>query len=328
MIRNRDEKFASVNTVTQTTDTVERVAPIFANKILDSVTLGLPGIQTVPASRNRFAMVEGSVSGMIQNYSDKPSAEGITTLTDEEFSISPKSIYHEILYSIFVNTKWKGAIADMKNQKLPPEFISFVLDQQSQLTSKQFEDEMWNGNGGLTGDLTDGTPVGFTYVNGYGKLIKDKLTAAALPAQIITQAVAGEDPTDPTKVQAQLDLIIDALPVTLINGVATIFVSPQVEAALWKSYSDTQATNVREDNTNFYRLHKVITIPNLNPRRIIAGLPENLGIGSAFGTGNMLDLNVVDQYSLGQGNFAVVTANYGYGAGVVTTDWVSYEYTA
>lgn len=316
---------ASTNTVTQNTETIERVAPIFADKILDSVTLGLAGIQTVPASRDKFAMVEGSVSGMIQNYSDKPSFEGSTTLTDAEFSISPKSIRHEILYSIFTNTKWKGAIADMKNQKLPPEFVSFILDQQSQLTAKQFEDEMWNGNGGLTGDLTDGTPVGYTYVDGYGKLINDKLTAAALTDQIITDAV--NDPTNPAEVQAALDLVINGLPRPLINGVATIFVGKGVEEALWKSYSDTQATNVREANTNFYRRYKIQVIPNLNDKRIIAGLPSNLGIGSAFGTGNMLDLNIVDQYSLGQGNFAIMTANYGYGAGVVTNDWVYYTST-
>lgn len=319
---------ASTNTITQNTETIERVAPIFADKLLESVTLGLPGIQTIPATRDKFAMVTGSVSGMIQNYTDKPTANGTTSMVDQEFSISAKTIYHEILYSIFKDTKWKDAIADMKNQQLPEEFLSFILDQQAKVSSNRFEDEMWNGNGGLDDDLTDGTPSGATYVNGFAKIIKDKLTAASLTGQIITETTTGETPTDSTKVQGILNNMIEVLPKPLVaaKDKVRIFFSPLVEQALWDSYANQAVTNIRRDNTDFFGRYRTQVIPNLNDNRIIIGIPENLGIGSAFGEGNLMDLNVVDKYSLGDGNFAVLTANYGYGAGAATNDWVVFEY--
>lgn len=317
---------ANTNTITQNTATIQRVAPIFADKILESVTMNLPGVQMVAGSRDKFAMVTGSVTGAIQNYSDKPSADGTTSLIDTEFTISGKSIFHEVAYSKFANTKWKSAVEDMKAQRLPQEFVAFILDQQAKISGAQFEDEFWNGNGGLTDDLTNGTPAGFTYCNGVGNLVKAALTAASKTSQIITQTTSGDAPTDSTKVQAEFASILAVAPKALIGGKGTFFVSPVVEAALYQSYANQAATNIPQTNSLMFNRHNVVVIPNLNDNRIIFGLPENLGIGSAFGESNLLDLQIVDKYSQGDGNFAVVTANYGYGAGAVTTDWVSYEY--
>lgn len=317
---------ANTNTITQNTATLERVSPIFANKILESKTIDLPGIQLVPGSRDKFAMVTGSLSNTIQPYADKPTADGTSSAIDQEFTISTWSIYHEIMYSKFVNTKWKPAIEDMKSQNLPAEFVQFLVEEQAKISAAQMENVLWNANGGLTADPVDNTPTGYVYGAGFGKIIKDKLTAASLGARIISQTTAADDPTDPTKVQAELNSILAVAPKTLIGGTGTFFVGKSVEAALWQSYATTQATNVVQDDSTLFRRHKVVVIPNLNDSRIIFGLPENLGIGTAFGTGNMVDLNIVDKYMQGDGNFAVMTANYGYGAGAVTTDWVSYEY--
>lgn len=318
---------ANTNTITQNTATLERVSQIFANQILESKTLSIPEIQKVPGSRDKFAMVLGSLSGTIQPYSDTMTADGTSSMVDTEFTISTWGIFHNIMYSKFVNTKWKDAVADMKEQRLNEEFVRFIADEQAKISASQMESVLWNANGGLTGDEVDNTPSGYTYGDGFGKIIKAALTAASKTSQIVTQITSGDTPSDATKVQAELDSIIAVAPKTLIGGKGTFFISPTVEDALWKSYSTTAATNVVQDNTSFYRRHKIEVIPNLNDDRIIFGLPNNLGVGTAFGSGNMLDLNIVDQYQYGQGkNYASMTANYGYGAGAMTTDWVSYEY--
>ena len=54
---------------------------------------------------------------------------------------------------------------------------------------------------------------------------------------------------------------------------------------------------------------------------------ENINVSLAV-SGDLLSLDVVDQYVLGQGNKARAVGNYGYGVGIATTDFVIFEFTA
>jgi len=314
-------------TITQTTATIERVAEIFSNAILSSETIESNMFQYIRASRDTFSMNFGSTSALVQDYSDDPSLSGTITAADAEFTIGKRSIKFKIDYDEFKNTIWKDAVADLKNQKLPPKFLTWLAGEITKEVNSETEADWWNGNGGLTGDLTDGTPVGRTYLNGFGNIIRTKLAAA--PSQIITEAVAATVPSDSTKVQAILLAATAVIPTALVASPdMTIFVAPSVEQAYWESLSTTLATNLPQTDSLMFNRYKIKVIPNLNPLRIIIGKSQNMGVAVSVNGNDLLDLNVVDQYALGNGNRAFLTANYGYGAGIQTTDFVLWENTA
>lgn len=315
-------------TVTQNTATLERLAKIYANAILPDSTMKIPSLQKIQSVRNTFSMFTGSVDNPLQPYKDEFTNEDTdVTLADAEYTIIPRSVRVKIAYSKFENTQWKDAIADIRAQKLPMDFMRWFLDQVGKKGMAQMESELWNAGGGLSGDEADGTPSGYTYADGFGALIKARLTAASLSGQIVTQTTSGDDPTDSTKVKAELDSVIAALPTALNNGRATIFIAPAVMEALYNAELNTAATNIQENVLQSYRRYKLYVVENLNPSRIIAGLGENLGIGlSVKGNGNLMGLSVKDQFALNGNNIAIVSGNIGYAAGIATEDWVSYEY--
>ena len=163
----------------------------------------------VPAVRDKFRMWNGDVSdSMIQDYSDSPTETGTTTLTDQEFTIAKKSIFHGVPYDLFKDTEFNVSIADMKSQGLPEPFVNMVADLVGKKAGKFAAQDIYNGEGGLTGDPTGG-------VDGLAKLIKDKLTAASLTNRIVTSATL--DPTDPTDIKSALDAMKAEFSVDMIE---------------------------------------------------------------------------------------------------------------
>lgn len=123
---------ASTNTVTQTSATVSGELDIMSNVILETDVF--TKFKVVPATRDKFRMWEGSVSDdMIQDYSDNPTETGTTTVSDEEFTIAKKSVFHGVPYDVFKDTEMKVSIDDLKNQTLPPKFVDVV----SELTGRR-----------------------------------------------------------------------------------------------------------------------------------------------------------------------------------------------
>lgn len=309
---------ASTNTITQTTPTIERVPEIFVNSILEGTTVDSGLFTIIPRVRNKFAMKTGAISGMIQAYACKPTPTGGTTITDEEFEIQMKSIFHDICYDTFENTEWKDAIANVKNEGLPSEFVEFLSATIAAEASGDVEDEMWNGNAGLPDD-----PTGANVIDGFGELIRTNLTAASLTGQIVELTA---DPTDPAQVQGILRAIKSAATKAMLKDLKDLrfFVDPLVEAALYSSYTTTTATNIPQTDSLMFERIKIQVINNLNTERIILGNPKNMGIALAT-DGDLVELDIIDQYALGQGNFARAVGNFGYGVGIATTDFVLAE---
>jgi len=68
-------------------------------------------------------------------------------------------------------------------------------------------------------------------------------------------------------------------------------------------------------------------VPNLNSRWAVLGKTSNLGIGLPSAPNDIISLDVIDQRD-NLKNQANIFGNFGYGAGAVTTDWVTYEDTS
>lgn len=224
---------------------------------------------------------------------------------------------HKVAYDIFKNTQWKDAIANLKDQGLPREFQEFLAGDTAKQANADVEKEFWMGNSDLVG-----SPTGAGFINGFYKIISDKLTAASKTSQIVALG-ANEDPTDPTKVQAAFDKIVAAMPKTLVGARAKVrfFVSPLVEQAHRRSLQLQLASNLPNVNPLVHNTYELIVVPNLDDKTIIVGKPENMAIATAV-DGDLVEINVVDQFALGLGNFARVFGNFGYGVGAATTDFV------
>lgn len=309
---------ASTNTVTQTTATVKRENEIMSNVILESDVF--TKFKVVPAVRDIFNMWTGAVSGMSQAYSDNPTETGTTSLTDENFTIYKASVFHGVPYDKFKDTEFNVSISDLKSQGLPPKFTEMVAELTGKSVSKDAADDIYNGDGGLTGD-----PSG--QVVGMAKLIKDNLTAASLTAQIVTDAT--NNPTLSTGVEVALaalkatftDDMIEMKDefVILMNGV--------VNDAHYEALSLVAATNIPQASAMKYLGYDIEIAKGLSSRRIIFCRKENINVSLAV-SGDLLSLDVVDQYVLGQGNKARIVGNYGYGVGIATTDFCIFEFTA
>lgn len=304
---------ASTNTITQTTPSVTRVEEIFMNEILGSRTFDPSvGIGMYTAVRNVFSMFTGSTANMLQDYACKPTPTGDVSLVDEEFTLLTQSIFHEVCYDKFVNTQWKDAIANIANQGLPAEFENFLVSYTTSDIGSTIENNLWNSNGGATGDPT-------TTMDGFRKVVSDILTAATLPAQIVVLAA---DPTLKANVIAAMEQMTNAAPAALIADRANsrLFVAPGVDYAYRLALQDKAYAVLASEPTNIGGF-QIEVIPNLNPNTMLLGKPGNLGVGMAM-ENEIVDLSVIDQYTLGQGNFARIVGNVGYGAGAATTDWV------
>jgi hypothetical protein len=261
-------------------------------------------------------MITGSTSSLIQAYSSTPSVAGTITTSDQEFSIFKQLIFTNFEYDALKDTIWKDAVANLDSQGLPADLEEWIVDFIGRETKATLADGLWNGNGGLAGDPTD--------FDGWGHLIQDKLQAASLSARVIALA---SDPTAAANIEGLLDTMIAQAPSALVADKENtrIMLGPVTYHALFRAYQQNAYSNIPTDNVDMFGGFRVQMIPNLNDNRIIIGKPSNLGLG--LGVGNdVVNMNIVDKYSQGDGNFARVYANFGVGAGVVTTDWVLGEY--
>lgn len=305
---------ASTNTIDITTPVVERVDQLFYEAILTAKTFSDNlGFQDVQFARDVFSLMEISVGDdILQDYACKPTATGSTDVGDNEFTIYKNSIKHEICYDVFKNTPWKDAIANLNNQGLPPEFQAAVLEVFGKKIMALIEGYMWNGK--LTGTTFDG----------FKQVITDKLTAAALTGQIVD--LGTNDPTAVSTVEAALRQVIAALP-TNLKGLDSVrmFVHPSVEQALYVKYSQTGYTNIPQTDSLMIDRYKMVTIPNLDPYTIIAGIPGNMGV-ALLADGDQVTLNVRDMSEFGD-NYALIYGSIGYGAGVATTDFAIGTFT-
>lgn len=302
--------------ITQTTDTVSREAEIFYNAILDTPTFDESlGVQVIPA-RDKFALVTGSTSSLIQSYSSTPSVAGTITTSDEEFSITKQLIFTNFEYDNLKNTMWNDAIMNMDDQGLPADLEEWIIDFVGRETKSTLANNLWNGNGGLPSD-----PTAF---NGWGKIIQDKLTAASLGSRVIALA---SDPTDAANIEGLIDGMIAQAPRALVADKegTRIMLGPVAYHALFRAYQQNAYSNIPTDNVDMFGGFRVQMIDNLSDDRIIIGKPSNLGLGLAVSS-DIVNINVTDKYALGDGNFARIYANFGVGAGVATTDWVIGEY--
>lgn len=314
MEENKKIELASTNTITQQSDSVESLPEIMANQLLESVTFSK--FRLVPATRDKFRMWTGTMTGAIQAYANAPAESGASTVIDEEFTLIKKSVNHLVYYDSFKNTEFKLSISDLHDQGLPPEFSRFVASELGKEGTNLAEDEVWNGNGAQTGDPSTG--------DGFAALIVANVPGGQ---QILD---ATNDPTDSTKIKTVLDNLIATTTDGMVGSKSKfpIYMNQRVNDAWYEYLSGVAATNIPQSSAAKYLNWDIQIIPNLSDRRIVIGNPENMAIGMGV-TGDIVDLQVTDQYTLGTGiNGARIVGNWGYAAGIATTDFCISEYTA
>src|SRR6056300_390060 len=307
-------KLASANTITQTSDTVESLSQIMADALLESVSF--QRFTLVPATRDKFRMWTGTLSNAIQAYSGTPAESGTATVSDEEFTLIKKSVNHLVLYDAFKDTEFNLSISNLKSEGLPAAFEEFLASELGKQAQKLAEDEIWNGNGSQTGDPVTG--------DGFAALIKTNVPAGQ-------QGTSGT--LNPTVV-ADVDDFLAALVALATDDMVgnkskfKIFMNQKVNDAWYAHLAAQAATNIPQNTALKYLNWDIEIVPNLSNRRVIIGNPEHMAIGMGV-EGDLVDLQVVDQYAQGTGiNGARVTGNWGYAAGIAATDFAIYEFTA
>ena len=307
-------KLASANTISQTSDTVESLSQIMADALLESVSF--QRFRLVPAVRDKFRMWTGSLADAIQAYSGTPAESGTATVSDEEFTLIKKSVNHLVLYDAFKDTEFNLSISNLKAQGLPAAFEEFLASELGKQAQKLAEDEIWNGNGAQTGDPVTG--------DGFAALIKANVPGG----QQGTSATL--DPTDVADVDDFLAALVALATDDMVGNKSNykIFMNQKVNDAWYEHLAAQAATNIPQNTAMKYFNWDVEIIPNLSNRRVIIGNPEHMAIGMGV-EGDLVDLQVVDQYAQGTGiNGARVTGNWGYAAGIAATDFAIYEFTA
>lgn len=306
---------ASTNTITQTSPKVAGATEIMANEILEGVTF--QKFKNVPATRDKFRMWNGSTNSMIQTYSDAPTETGGASVTDEEFTIVKKSVFHGVPYDKFKDTEFNLSISNLKAQGLPPEFVAFVAADTGSKASEVAEDEIWNSEGGLTGD-----PTG---LEGIRALIRTNLTAASKTSQIVTSTTL--DPTDAAEIDDVLAALVATLPKEIVGKKDRfrIYMNQTVNDAYYRYLSGVASTNIPQNNALVYQNYVIEIIPNLSDASIVVAKPENINVSLAV-SGDLTALDVIDMYMLGGGNKARIVGNWGYGVGIATTDFALFEY--
>ena len=307
---------ASTNTITQTSPKVAGATEIMANEVLAGVTF--QKFKNVPATRDKFRMWNGSTSGMIQAYSDSPSETGGVTVADEEFTITKKSVFHAVPYDKFKDTEFNLSISNLKAQGLPSDFVAFVARDTGAKASELAENEIWNSEGGLTGD-----PTG---LEGIRALIRTNLTAASKTSQIVTSTTL--DPTDAAEIDDVLAALVATFPKEIVANKAKfrIYMNQTVNDAYYRYLSGVAATNIPQNNALVYQNYTIEIIPNLSDAAIVVAKPENINVSLAV-SGDLTALDVIDMYMLGGGNKARIVGNWGYGVGIATTDFALFEYS-
>ena len=306
---------ASTNTITQTSPKVAGATEIMANEVLAGVTF--QKFKNVPATRDKFRMWNGSTSGMIQDYSDSPTETGGVTVADEEFTITKKSVFHAVPYDKFKDTEFNLSISNLKSQGLPSDFVAFVARDTGAKASELAENEIWNSEGGLTGD-----PTG---LEGIRALIRTNLTAASKTSQIVTSTTL--DPTDAAEIDDVLAALVATFPKEIVANKAKfrIYMNQTVNDAYYRFLSGVAATNIPQNNALVYQNYTIEIIPNLSDAAIVVAKPENINVSLAV-SGDLTALDVIDMYALGGGNKARIVGNWGYGVGIATTDFALFEY--
>tara|TARA_R110001606_G_scaffold115702_4_gene244097 strand:+ start:5562 stop:6494 length:933 start_codon:yes stop_codon:yes gene_type:complete len=304
--------------ITQTTGSISRVEEIFLDAVLKASSFDAGfGIKQVQGTRDKFSMWEMSTSGVVQDYLTAPVEQGNAAISDTEFTIDKKSINLPIPYELFKNTEWKDAVANIHNMGIPEELKVAMVQNIVDSALKQVENELWSSNAGATND-----PV--ATINGFCKIINDKLTAASLTAQTLSGAASL---TDPTTIQARFNAMVDVVPVALLAEQGDVFfhVSPATEWAYRRSLQTQNMAVLSSEPTNFGGFG-IKVVPNLNTRWAVLGKTSNLGIGLPSAFSDIISLDVIDQKE-NLKNQANIFGNFGYGSGAVSTDWVTYEDT-
>lgn len=306
---------ASTNTITQTSPKVAGATEIMANEVLAGVTF--QKFKNVPATRDKFRMWNGSTTGMIQAYSDSPTETGGVTVSDEEFTIVKKSVFHAVPYDKFKDTEFNLSISNLKAQGLPNDFVAFVAQDTGAKASELAENEIWNSEGGLTGD-----PTG---LEGIRALVRTNLTAASKTSQIVTSTTL--DPTDAAEIDDVLAALVATFPKEIVakKDKFRIYMNQTVNDAYYRYLSGVAATNIPQNNALVYQNYTIEIIPNLSDAAIVVAKPENINVSLAV-SGDLTALDVIDMYALGGGNKARIVGNWGYGVGIATTDFALFEY--
>lgn len=306
-------------TVTQTSDSISRVEEIFLEAVLQAASFDPSfGIRQVQGTRDKFSMWEMSTgSNVVQAYSTAPAEAGDAAVSDTEFPIDKKSINLPFAYDLLKNTEWKDAVANIHAMGIPNELKEALVRNITDKALKEVESEIWSSNAGATNDPT-GT------INGFIKLINDKLTAGGLTDQIIAGANSF---IDPSTIQARFNDMVDQVPTALLNDQSgtAFFVSPATEWAYRRSLQTQNMAVLSSEPTNFGGF-QIKVVPNLNTRWMVLGKAENLGIGMPSAPSDIISLDVIDQKE-NLKNQANIFGNFGYGAGAVTTDWVTSQDT-
>lgn len=307
-------------TVSQTTESINRdVADIFLEAVLGASTFdAASGIRQITGTRDKFSMIELSTgSNVVQAYATAPSETGDAAVSDVEFTIDKKSINVPVPYDLFKNTQWKEAVANIHAMGIPNDLKVAMVQNITEKALAEVEAELWSSNAGATGDPS-------ATINGFIKVINDKLTAASLTDQVIA---AANSLTDPTTIQARFNDLVDQVPTALLNDqVGTkLMVSPATEWAYRRSLQTQNMAVLSSEPTNFGGF-ELMVVPNLNSRWAVLGKPSNLGVGLPSSATDIISLDVIDQKE-NLKNQANIFGNFGYGAGAVTTDWVTYENT-
>jgi len=304
--------------ITQASDSISRVEEIFLNAVLGAASFDSGfGIKQVQGTRDKFSMWEMTTGGIVQDYATAPLEQGNAAISDTEFTIDKKCINLPIPYDLFKNTEWKEAVANIHAMGIPEELKVAMITNIAAQALKTVESELWSSNAGATGDTT-------ATINGFVKLANDKLTAASLTAQIIAAAASL---TDPTTIQAKFNTMVDQVPIALLNEQAEVFfhVSPATAWAYRRSLQTQNMAVLSSEPTNFGGFG-IKVVPNLNPYWILLGKTSNLGIGLPSAPSDIISLDVIDQRD-NLKNQANIFGNFGYGSGLVTTDWVTMENT-
>ena len=303
-------------TVSQVSDSISRVEEIFLNAVTSSRTMEL--VRNVRGTRDIFSMVEMSTgSNVVQAYATVPSEAGDAAIADVQFTIDKKSINVPFPYDLLKNTEWKETIANIHDQGIPTGLAEEMVGNITAKALAEVESEIWNSNDGA-----GGSPTGT--INGFIKLINDKLTAASLGAQILS---ATTPTTVPANIQAILGSMVAVVPLALLADPSnTVFaMSPATKYAYTRSL-ETQSAAVKNTDDLRFGGFLIEVIPNLNSRTIVLGKLNNLGVGTPSAPNDIISLEVIDQKAVLK-NQANIFGNFGYGAGAVTTDWVTYEDT-
>jgi hypothetical protein len=306
-------------TITQASDSISRVEEVFLEAVLQAASFDAGfGIKQVQGTRDKFSMWEMTTgTDIVQAYAAAPSEAGTAAVSDTEFTIDKKSINLPLPYDLFKNTEWKDAVANIHAMGIPEELKVAMVSNISEKALKVVESELWSSNAGATGDPT-------ATINGFCKLINDKLTAASLTAQILSGA---NSLVDPTTIQARFNDMVEVIPTALLNEQQDVFfhVSPATAWAYRRSLQTQNMAVLSSEPTNFGGFG-IKVVPNLNSRWAVLGKTSNLGIGLPSAPNDIISLDVIDQRD-NLKNQANIFGNFGYGAGAVTTDWVTYEDT-